>query len=163
VAENALHKGRARDFPAEELRENLESQSAFKLRSEGKTYGEIAKILGMRGGWTDAYKAVARSYGDAVAKQDKERMRLQEAGRMMYIRSQLEPRVLAGDKEAIDADIKYTAQIVEVLGLKDASEVAKAGGTAVQINIAPPWDRGGVGTDSDGPALTIEGEAVEEE
>lgn len=160
MASGELDRSRARDFPAEELRQNLESQSAFKLRSEGKTYGEIAKILGMRGGWTEAYKAVARSYGDAVAKQDKERLRLQEAGRMMYIRSQLEHRVLAGEKEAIDADIKYTAQIVEVLGLKDASEVAKAGSTAVQINIAPPWERGGV--NSDGPAPVIEGEAVEE-
>lgn len=152
-----IGRGRARDFPAKDLKETLKADAAFKLRSEGQTYGEIAKALGMKGGWTEAYKAVAHSYGEAVARQDKERLRLQEAGRMMYIRSQLEPRVLEGEKEAIDADLKYTAQIVEVLGLKDASEVAKAGSTAIQINVAPPWLK-----NDDGPAPIVEGEAVEE-
>jgi len=150
---------RKKDFPSESAREIAISQEAFRMRGEGKGYPEIAKALGLKKGWTEAYKMVARAYGDAAAGQDKERMRLQEAGRLMYMRALLEDRVKAGDEKAIELDLKYTAMIVDIQGLKDGVVSGGEAGTAVQINIAPPWIK-----QHDGPAPdVVEGEAVEEE
>lgn len=150
-------------------REAAVAQEAFKMRARGADYQSIAKALNLEKGWTQAYKLVARAYGDAVASQDKERLRLQEAGRLMYMRALLEDRVKEGDEKAIELDLKYTAQIVDILGLKDGVVSGAGGaGVAVQvINSIPPWERGGVSPDAgrndDGPAPdVVEGEAVDE-
>lgn len=101
---------------------------------------------------------MARGYGEAAANQDKERLRLQEAGRLMYMRALLEERVRAGDEKAVELDLKYTALIVELQGLKDGVVSGGSGTTAVQINIAPPWTK-----NDNGPAPdVVEGEAVED-
>ena len=150
-------------------REAAVAQEAFKMRARGADYQSIAKALNLEKGWTQAYKLVARAYGDAVASQDKERLRLQEAGRLMYMRALLEDRVKEGDEKAIELDLKYTAQIVDILGLKDGVVSGSGGaGVAVQvINSIPPWERGGVAAagnpNDDGPAPdVVEGEAVDE-
>lgn len=151
----------------ENARDAAMAQEAFRLRGQGKPYAEIAEILGLKKGWTEAYKIVARGYGQAVADQDKERLRMQEAGRLMYMRAMLEDRVKSGDDKAMEMDLKYTAEIVSILGLKDGVVSGSGGGVAVQvINSIPPWERGGVDAgaqNGDGPAPDIvEGEAVEE-
>jgi hypothetical protein len=96
-------------------------------------------------------------------------IRVQEAGRLMDIRAGIESLARQGEQWAVEADLKITREISDLLGLPAASEAAATSGGSgpnVQINIAPPWERGGVvSTDATpGPAPdVIEGEAVEEE
>ncbi len=155
-------KPRKKDLPAEDVRETALAREAVRLRGEGKQYADIAKALGLKKGWTEAYKLVWRTHGEAVAGVDKERIRMQEVGRLIHHRAMLEDRVIAGDEKAIELDLKYTAMIAEIGGYKDGVVSGSAGGggnVAVQVNVAPPWTK-----NDDGPAPdVIEGEAVEEE
>lgn len=149
----------------DDAREAAMAQEAFLMRGRGSSYTAIAEAFSLKKGWTEAYKLVARAYGDAVASQDKERLRSQEAGRLMYMRALLEERIREGDEKAMEMDLKYTGLIIDVLGLKDGvvSGSGSGGNVAVQvINTVPPWDKAGAAKE-DGPAPEIvEGEAVEE-
>ncbi len=149
-------------LPAENVREVALAREAARMRGEGKEYADIAKALGLKKGWTEAYKLVWRTHGEAVAGVDKDSIRMREVGRLITHRAMLESRVIAGDEKAIELDLKYTAMISDIYGLKDAVvSGGSGGGVAVQINVAPPWEGK---ENADGPAPdVIEGEAVDEE
>jgi hypothetical protein len=128
---------------------------------EGHTYGEVAKALKMEGGWTEAYQAVAGIYGKLVANLEVPEIRAREAGRLMDIRAGIEADVRRGDLKMIEADLKMSQQIDALLGLSANAGPAHAssgGGPNVQINISPPWERGGV----PGGVDVVEGEVLEE-
>ncbi len=158
-----------RSLPPDLLREQATKDEAYRLRMGGHSYGEIATALKLEGGWKAAYRIVAEEYGELVAKLKVTDIRVQEAGRLMDIRAGIESLARQGEQWAVEADLKITREISDLLGLPAASEAAATSGGSgpnVQINIAPPWERGGVvSTDATtGPAPdVIEGEAVEEE
>lgn len=112
---------------------------AYRMRCEGVDYVDIAKALKIKGGWIEAHRLVASHYGELVAGIDKAKIREQEAGRLMALRAAIEPDVRRGEKWAIQADLRMTEQITELMGLADTVPAGGAG-TAVQINITPPWD-----------------------
>ena len=159
-------KFHSRSLPPDVLREQAMKDEAYRLRMEGSTYGEIATALKIEGGWKAAYRIVAEEYGELVARLKVTDVRVQEAGRLMELRAGIERLVRQGEQWAIEADLKMTKQISELLGLPAASEAGAAGGGGagpnVQINIAPPWERSGVVSTGPAPEL-IEGEAVEED
>lgn len=151
-------KPHSRALPAEQVKEAMRNDEAYRMRMGGATFGEIAKALDIEGGWIEAYQIVASIYGSLVADLDVPAIRAREAGRLMDIRSGIEPDVRRGDAKMIEADLKMTAQIAELLGLSEKAQPSGGGGGApqVQINISPPWERPGPAPD------VIEGEAVEE-
>jgi hypothetical protein len=169
MTEDLPQKFHPRSLPPDLLREQAVKDEAYRLRMAGSTYGEIATVLKLDGGWKAAYRIVAEEYGELVARLKVTDIRVQEAGRLMELRAGIESLVRQGEQWAIDADLKMTKQISELLGLPAASEAAamggggSGGGPNVQINIAPPWERGGVDVSAGTPAPdVIEGEAVEE-
>jgi hypothetical protein len=168
MTDDLPEKFHPRSLPPDLLREQAVKDEAYRLRMAGSTYGEIATVLKLDGGWKAAYRIVAEEYGELVARLKVTDIRVQEAGRLMELRAGIESLVRLGEQWAIDADLKMTKQISELLGLPAASEAGAGGGGGgngpnVQINIAPPWERGGVDVSVDGPAPdVIEGEAVEE-
>lgn len=171
MSDDLPEKFHPRSLPPDLLREQATKDEAYRLRMEGNTYGEIAKAMKLPGGWKAAYRIVAEEYGELVARLKVTDIRVQEAGRLMELRAGIESLVRQGEQWAIDADLKMTKQISELLGLPAASEAAATGGGGsgpnVQINISPPWERGGgvVSIDADAPPPpdVIEGEAVEED
>ena len=168
MSDDLPEKFHPRSLPPDLLREQAAKDEAYRLRMAGSTYGEIATVLKLDGGWKAAYRIVAEEDGELVARLKVTDIRVQEAGRLMELRAGIESLVRQGEQWAIDADLKMTKQISELLGLPAASEAAAMGGGGgsgpnVQINIAPPWERGGVDVSADTPAPdVIEGEAVEE-
>lgn len=153
-------KPHTRALPPDLLRERAIKDEAYRLRMEGNTYGQIAKALELEGGWKEAYGIVAQEYGELVARLKVTDIRVQEAGRLMELRAGIESLARQGEQWAIEADLKMTREISDLLGLPAASEAGVSGGAGpnVQINIAPPWERGG----SQGGVDVIEGEVVEE-
>jgi hypothetical protein len=113
--------------------------SAYEMRCKGEDYVTIAKALKIKGGWIEAHRLVAEHYGELVAGIDKAKLREQEAGRLMALRAAIEPDVRRGDKWAIQADLKMSEQIADLMGINDSMPAGSGGQTAVQINIAPPW------------------------
>lgn len=133
-------KPKRTDLEAVEAKRALTVSEAYRMRCEGEDYVTIAKALKIKGGWVEAHRLVSEHYGELVAGIDKAKMREQEAGRLMAIRSGIEPDVRRGEKWAIQADLNMSDQIADLMGLKDT---APAGGQAnVQINITPPWESG---------------------
>lgn len=131
-------KPKRTDIEAVEAKRALTVSEAYRMRCEGEDYVTIAKALKIKGGWVEAHRLVSEHYGELVAGIDKAKMREQEAGRLMAIRSGIEPDVRRGEKWAIQADLNMSDQIADLMGLKDT---APAGGQAnVQINITPPWE-----------------------
>jgi hypothetical protein len=126
------------DVAASEAKQAMIVSEAYRLRCEGTDYVEIAKALKIKGGWVAAHRLVAEHYGELVAGIDKTKMREQEAGRLMAIRAAIEPDVRRGEKWAIQADLNMSDQIADLMGLSDTAPAGSAG-TAVQINITPPW------------------------
>jgi hypothetical protein len=164
-----LPQWKSREFTPEVLKEQALKDEAYRMRMAGNSFAEIAKALDIDGGWKAAYRIIAAEYGELVARLKVNDIRVQEAGRLMEMRAGIENLARQGEQWAVDADLKMTRQIAELLGLPAASEAVSAGagsGPNVQINISPPWEqRGGVVDvqNDDGPAPdTIEGEAVEE-
>ncbi len=168
MTDDLPEKFHPRSLPPDLLREQAVKDEAYRLRMAGSTYGEIATVLKLDGGWKAAYRIVAEEYGELVARLKVTDIRVQEAGRLMELRAGIESLVRQGEQWAIDADLKMTKQISELLGLPAASEAGAGGGGGgngpnVQINIAPPWERGSVDVSHGDPAPdVIEGEAVEE-
>lgn len=160
-------KPHPRALPPDLVREAARNGEAYRLRMQGQTYGEIAKVLKLEGGWIEAFRIVADTYGELVADIDTAALRAREAGRLMDIRAGIEPDVRRGDPKMIEADLKMSQQIDALLGLSAHAAPAAAsggGGPNVQINIAPPWERGGaVSVDTTSPPDVIEGTAVEED
>lgn len=152
-------------FTPAQAREMAVAQEAFRMRAEGRDYHQIAKALDLKKGWTEAYKLVARGYGQAAADQDKERMRNQEVGRLMYMRALLEDRIKMGDEKAMEMDLKYTTLIIETAGLKDGvvsgSAGGKDGGGVQVINVIPPWEKNPPNADGPAADLVIDGEAAD--
>jgi hypothetical protein len=158
-------KPHPRALPAEVVKEAARNGEAYRLRQQGQTYGEIAKVLDLPGGWLEAYRIVADTYGKLVADIDTAELRAREAGRLMDIRAGIEGDVRRGDPKMIEADLKMSQQIDSLLGLSAHAAPAGAsggGGPNVQINISPPWERGGVTVDTAPLPDVIDGEVVEE-
>ena len=153
-------KPHPRALPADMVRDAARNGEAYRLRMQGQTYGEIAKVLRLEGGWVEAYRVVASTYGELVADIDTAEIRAREAGRLMDIRAGIEADVRRGDPKMLEADLKMSQQIDSLLGLSanaGPAPQAGGGGPSVQINIAPPWERGGV----QGAVDVIDGEVVE--
>lgn len=131
-------KSKRTDVEPSEAKKAMIVSEAYRLRCEGTDYVEIAKALKIKGGWIEAHRLVAEHYGELVAGIDKAKMREQEAGRLMALRAAIEPDVRRGEKWAIQADLNMSDQIADLMGLSDTTP-AGSGGTAVQINITPPW------------------------
>lgn len=166
MSDHLSKKPNPRALPPDTVREAARNGEAYRLRVQGQTYGEIAKVLKLEGGWLEAYHIVASTYGKLVADIDTAEIRAREAGRLMDIRAGIEPDVRRGDQKMIELDIKLSQQIDSLLGLSAgvAPAASGGGGPNVQINIAPPWERGGVVSTDAAPAPdVIEGEVVEEE
>ena len=127
------------DLPAKQAVKAMTVSEAYRMRCEGCDYVEIAKALKIRGGWVEAHRLVMEHYGELVANIDKQSLREREAGRMMELRSAIEPDVRRGERWAIEADLKLTEQIGKFMGLSDGH--GGGGATAaVQVNITPPWE-----------------------
>ena len=133
-------KPKRTDLEAAEAKQAMTVSEAYRMRCEGEDYVTIAKALKIKGGWVEAHRLVSEHYGELVAGIDKAKMREQEAGRLMAIRSGIEPDVRRGEKWAIQADLNMSDQIADLMGLKD--NVPAGGQANVQINITPPWETG---------------------
>lgn len=127
------------DIEPTEAQRAMVVASAYEMRCKGEDYVTIAKALKIKGGWIEAHRLVSEHYGELVAGIDKAKLREQEAGRLMALRAAIEPDVRRGDKWAIQADLKMSEQIAELMGINDSMPAGSGGQTAVQINIAPPW------------------------
>ncbi len=127
------------DFPAGQTKEAMRVSEAYRMRCEGEGYVEIAKALKIKGGWVEAHRLVAEHYGELVAGVDKAKMREQEAGRLMDLRSAIEPDVRRGEKWAIQADLMMSEQIRELMGLRDAGTGGASGPSVQVVNVVPPW------------------------
>lgn len=126
------------DIVPSEAKQTMVVSEAYRMRCEGVDYVDIAKALKIKGGWVEAHRLVSAHYGELVAGIDKAKLREQEAGRLMAMRSAIEPDIRRGERWAIQADLHMTEQIADLMGLNDGAP-AGSGGTAVQINITP-WD-----------------------
>jgi|GEM_PF-3191664 len=158
-------KPHPRALPPELAREAARNGEAYRLRQQGQTYGEIAKVLHLDG-WLEAYHIVADTYGKLVADVDTAALRAREAGRLMDIRAGIEPDVRRGDAKMIELDIKLTERIDALMGLSahaSPSGGGSGGGPNVQINIAPPWEKSGPESATTPPPDVIEGEVVGED